>query len=115
MTKTRDTIRSDRYDQYEFIPTRHLLTPVNPHLPLHLSLSRHPWHVTGPNNRPIAFHSNYECAVMTADRHIEEEEIFHLNQLERVLYISAVRITHIKSNSKWAKVGNEWVPITGLE
>src|SRR5271166_4918263 len=100
-----------------YTPTRHILTPINPGLPLTLNLDRHPWHITGPAvvDGPrsfIAAFSNFDCAVMTADHYIAYGlDHSMLSPLERLFFVQAMRIEHPASDMKWAKTGNEWIPV----
>ena len=90
--------------------TREKLYAIRPDKPLLLDLNHHSWHIIGPNDQFIAAFSNYDCAMLTAD-HYTSYRLDHLDHLERVLYISSVRIVEINSGVRFAKAGSEWVPV----
>lgn len=99
-----------KHNSNVFTPTRHILLPIKPGTRLTLNLHRHSWHILGgPNSSLIAAFSNYDCAQLTAE-HIIGYKLDHLSQLEKLTYVSSMRIMDTKSGIWWSREGKEWVP-----
>lgn len=99
-----------KFQSNVYIPTRHVLAPVRRGMTLFLNLYRHSWHITGgPKSSMIAAFSNYDCAQATAD-HLITDRLENLSQMDKLAYISSMRIVDHKSGIAWARQGKEWVP-----